>query len=137
MKLIIPGKPVAQARPRFFRRGSFVGAYSAQETEAGKFMLLAREYLRGKNPLEGPISLKAEFYFPVLKSWPKWMKKKAEDGFKFFHVKKPDLSNCLKFVEDCMNGIAWVDDSQIYRVEAVKYYGTEPKTVLIIEEVSE
>ena len=137
MKIIIPGKPIAQARPRFYRRGSFVGAYSAQESEAGKFILLAREYLRGVKPFEGPISLKAEFYFPVLKSWPKWMKKKAEDGFKFPHVKKPDLSNCLKFVEDCLNGITWRDDSQIYRVEAVKYYGTEPKTVLIIEEVSE
>ena len=137
MKIIIPGKPVAQARPRFYRRGSFVGAYSAQETEAGKFMLLAREYLRGKKPFEGPIFLRAEFYFPILKSWPKGKKIQAEDGFKFPHVKKPDLSNCLKFVEDCLNGIAWKDDSQIYRVEAVKYYGTEPRTILIIEEVSE
>jgi len=137
MKIIIPGKPVAQARPRFYRRGSFVGAYSAQQTEAGKFLLLAREYLRGKKPLNGPIFLKAEFYFPILKSWPKWKKEKVEDGFEFPHVKKPDLSNCLKFVEDCLNGIAWKDDSQIYKVEAVKYYGTEAKTILIIEEVNE
>lgn len=39
-----------------------------------------------------------------------------------FPCTKPDLSNCVKLVEDALNGIAWGDDSQICSLRVYKRY---------------
>lgn len=127
--ITVPGKPIAKARPRFFRRGSFVGTYNEQQTEEGKFMLLARQQWGDRPVLEGSVHLRCVFFF----DYPKSMSIKNRLGA--MHTKKPDLDNLVKFVKDCLNGIAWKDDSQITSLIADKFYGLEARTVITISPV--
>lgn len=64
--------------------------------------------MRGAPPIEGPVQLGiiAEYMHP--ESWS--AKKKAATQFK---TSKPDIGNIEKLVEDALNKIAWLDDSQI------------------------
>lgn len=127
----IPGVPIAQKRPRFARRGKFFTTYSDQATEAGRFLILAQQQIKEKAPRGVPVSLRCVFVFPIPKSTTKRaLREMREVGF--VHIKKPDASNCLKFVEDCLNGIAWHDDSQIWKTDTEKLYGTEPETEIMI-----
>lgn len=128
----VPGVPISKKRPRFFRRGAHVGTYNPQVTEEGRFMLVARDALGAihypKVADKGtPIRLTCHFVFPYPASMSKKLKATNPD-----HTKKPDADNCLKFVKDCLNGIAWHDDSQVYYVSAWKMYGETPKTVITI-----
>ena len=132
IEFTIYGKPIAKKRPRFFRRGDFVGTYNPQETEEGLWMLEAKQQIPEK--LEGALSLKAGFFFPPLKSWSKKMKTDVENGSNPLHIKKPDLDNLLKFVKDCLNGLAWNDDSQVCKIEAIKCYARLTRTDIIIKE---
>jgi Holliday junction resolvase RusA-like endonuclease len=45
---------------------------------------------------------------------------------------RPDCSNVLKGIEDSLNGIAWVDDTQVGRVVVEKSYSTEGRTTVRI-----
>jgi len=132
--LEIPGKPIAKKRPRFARRGKFVTTYNDQETEEGKFLLLAMQQIGDKKPLEGPIMISAEFFMPIPKSTSKKKTLLMEAG-KIKHTKKPDTSNIIKFYEDVLNGVAWKDDSQIFMMTAEKKYSLIPKVRLLIREV--
>ena len=48
------------------------------------------------------------------------------------HVKKPDLSNLVKFAEDMLKGIVLIDDNLVTKIIAMKCYSVEPKTVMTI-----
>jgi Holliday junction resolvase RusA-like endonuclease len=50
------------------------------------------------------------------------------------HLQKPDLDNLAKAVLDSLNGLAWVDDSQIYRLLVEKVWVDEqPRTVVTLK----
>lgn len=126
----IPGKPIAQKRPRFARRGKFVTTYSDQETEAGRFIVLCKSELSRYAELrtDAPVRLEFRFFFP----WPASMserKRKAE----FRHLKKPDADNCIKFCLDCLTGLLYHDDKQVWYVLATKEYDTVPRTEIRAE----
>jgi Holliday junction resolvase RusA-like endonuclease len=123
--IIIPGKPIAKKRPRFARRGKYVVTYNDQETEEGKFFLLAREQFKGEI-ITGPVDLWLRFYMPIPKSTSKKNRNLMNLGL-IRHTKRPDLDNL-----DCLNGLVWKDDSQVCRLEAVKLYGEEPRTEIRI-----
>ena len=48
------------------------------------------------------------------------------------HIKKPDLDNLLKFTKDCLNGVVWKDDAQVFSIIAEKRYDPNPKTIISI-----
>jgi len=134
IEITIPGVPIAKKRPRFVRRGKFVGTYNCQDTEEGKFKWeLLRAILpcrEGEEPLfvsGEAVSLSITFYMPIPASTPK--KKLA---VLYWHTKKPDTDNLLKFVKDCGNGVLWADDSQVCQVKAWKMYGHTPRTEIIM-----
>lgn len=134
--LIIAGKPIAKARPRFYRRGKHVGTYNSQETEEGRFMLECQSQLKGYTlptlPTTRPVSLYVRFEMPIPKSYSKKKRQAITDG-SLQHVKRPDLDNMLKFIKDCLNGLAWRDDSQVISVNMAKEYAAEPKTVILLD----
>lgn len=49
-----------------------------------------------------------------------------------FHTKRPDLDNLIKFVKDCLNGVVYQDDSQVFSIQAEKRYSEDPKTEVFI-----
>lgn len=50
-------------------------------------------------------------------------------------IKKPDIDNLIKSVQDGLNGIVYHDDNQIANVSATKIYSLEPKTIINIKEL--
>jgi Holliday junction resolvase RusA-like endonuclease len=135
LSITVHGKPIAQARPRFVRRGKFVTTYNPQETEAGRFALSVMAQLpEGFQPLPGALRLSCDFNMPIPNSATKRQKAEIDIGIRK-HVKKPDLDNLCKFIKDAMNGIVWQDDSQVVILEARKRYSYQPSTVIEIVEL--
>lgn len=132
--ITIPGTPIAKKRPRFARRGNFVTTYNTQETEESRVLWEIKQQHSGE-PSTSPIALNVAFLMPIPKSTSNKKAKQMLSG-EIAHVKKPDLSNCLKFIEDVCNGILWKDDSQLMSVMAEKYYSDSPQTILKWEELS-
>ena len=131
--ITIPGKPIAKKRPKFARRGKFTTTYNPQESEEGKWITLAHQYFPEK-PLEGPVVLSADFHMPIPKSTSKKRHAMMLAG-EIMHTKKPDTDNMLKFAKDCLNGFAWIDDSQVIECHCRKFYSDTPKTVICISQV--
>lgn len=132
IQITIPGKPIAKKRPKFFRRGGFVGTYNCQETEEGRFMAqLAAARPEGFAPIDGPIDLTLRFWMPIPAS-ASAKKRRAMESSQIRHTKKPDLDNLIKFVADCANGILWRDDSQVDGMWVTKNYAREPETSITI-----
>ena len=126
----IPITPVAKGRPRKTKSGHMYTPQKTRDYETQLAFLVKRLF---RTPLEGPLILRVNFYLPR----PKYMDAKKYSRGAIPHDKKPDTSNLLKAFEDALNGIAWKDDSQIYKVEAGKYYagmGVEPFVSFEVEE---
>lgn len=132
LSITIPGKPIAKKRPKFFRRGGFVGTYNCQETEEGRFMQqLSMQVPKNWKPIEGPVLLSVYFLMPIPESFSK-KKRVAMVCGKIKHIKKPDIDNLIKFVKDCSNGILWRDDSQVVGIDSMKKYALNPETSIAI-----
>jgi len=138
VKIVIEGKPVAKKRPRFARRGKFVATYSDQETEEGRFLLLAKGQIPG--PMAGPLRVECKFYLPRPKGH--FGSGKNAGALKasapLHHVNKPDADNLAKFCLDVLNGLAWADDAQIVALTGVKVYADDgpPRTEIEIMEIA-
>ena len=127
IKLIIPGEPVAQGRPRFTKQGH---AYDPPKSAHYKqyIIAVAKAAMRGKQPLSGTLGLSVRIYRSIPASWPKHKKAAALSG-EIRPTSKPDTSNYIKGIEDALNGICWEDDSAIvdYLPPFGKWYSAEPR----------
>lgn len=131
IRIVIPGAPIAKKRPRFARCGTFITTYNEQQTEEGKFIMLAQsQWGRDPIPAGTAVRLSCCFDMPLPGSVSQ---KKRQSILESSHVKRPDVDNLLKFVKDCFNGFVWCDDSQVNQVYAMKAYCDTPKTVVVIQ----
>lgn len=78
-------------------------------------------------PLNGPLRLRLTFFLQA----PKNLDAKLRAGKNIAHVKKPDLSNIIKGIEDALKGICYHDDSQIVELRATKAYAVKETYVLV------
>lgn len=127
-RYVIPMEPVAWTAHKGFGRKSFNPHY--KEKEAAMWHL--RKQHAEKDVLECPVMLEFLFEMPIPKSMPKKKLQLIEQGEKIFHVKRKDLTNCIKFAEDCLKGIVIKDDNQVCITKAQKYYSLEPKIIIHI-----
>lgn len=74
----------------------------------------------GKTPV--PVEVGIAAYYGVPKSYSKRKSAKARDGF-LLPTKKPDADNIAKVVCDALNGIAYIDDTQVVSLNIIKAYG--------------
>jgi Holliday junction resolvase RusA-like endonuclease len=135
MYLTIPVIPTGQQRPRFTAQGKFGRAYKsktqkAHEKELGYYI----QQQKPDEPLQGPLEVMIDAFFPVPKSWPKWKTEAALAG-EIRPDKKPDIDNVIKGLLDCSNGILFEDDRQIVSVMGRKFYAAEPRLEYGIREV--
>lgn len=95
----------------------------------GKYAQLVAVYAQGamkKAPLlEHPVCVRLDIYFKVPGTWSKKRRTDALAGIER-PAKAPDIDNIVKSVADGMNGIVWVDDSQIVELVCSKHYALEP-----------
>ena len=121
----LAGKPTPKGRPRFTKTGR---TYTDAKTMAAENALLIAwvQQVGRRAPHTGPITLDVHFVFTPPASWPKWRRELALIG-DWPHTIKPDLDNLTKIV-DGLNGVAWVDDSQINTTHARKSYGSTELT---------
>ena len=131
LHIIIPGEPVAQARARFSSRNGFTRSYDPKKSADYKNYIRRIANQIKTSPLTGPLVMKVNVYRSVPKSWTKKKQLAALEGT----VKpdmKPDVSNYLKGIEDALNGIAYIDDSQIVLAIVKKAYSANPRVEIRI-----
>ena len=82
--------------------------------------------MAGRKPIDCPVRVRLEYWMPIPKSYSK---KRHGELIGSAHTKKPDLDNLIKTL-DALNGVVWVDDSQIVDIRAQKMYGENAYTVI-------
>lgn len=112
--------PVPFNRPRFGKAKQIFDSprYSAFKNELG---YQARAAMVNEKMLTGALTLRADFY------------KKSQ---KLTSKNWGDLDNYLKAVLDALNGICFVDDSQVVKIAGTKNYSDNPRIIIQIEEVT-
>lgn len=125
IKFTIHAEPVAKARARAGAGGRFYTPKKTSDYEA-IVALQAKIAMFGLPKFESACCLNLVFHIPIPKSWSQKKRAQAISG-ELKHTSKPDLDNLIKAVKDGLNGIVWVDDSQVVRVVAEKKYSENPR----------
>jgi Holliday junction resolvase RusA-like endonuclease len=140
IQIILSGAPVSAGRPRFRNiqttaGASFASTYTPAKTRNYQRDLRFRaqeEMTRlGLPPLAGALSVQMDVWLPIPKSLS--TKKKAMAGSGMLRpMTRPDLDNYIKQL-DALNGVCWLDDSQIVSITAQKRFSASPCVVINIE----
>ena len=128
LSFVISGDPRPKGRPKFFRRGNFVGTYTPKETVSYENLVRTSfiQIYHGA-PIECPIAIGITAYFAVPKSYPKKVHSAVKSGCFIPKITKPDLDNIVKAVTDGLNSVAYGDDAQIYSIMARKFFSDRPR----------
>ena len=132
VSFVIPGDPVP------FARAGANGAQRFTPRRQRDFMALAslaaHQAMAGRPPLDGPVELCVEAIYLAPKGWS--AKKRAAALYK---TSRPDLGNIEKLVEDSLNGIVFIDDSQVVRrgPGCCKRYGDRAETRITVRLVGD
>lgn len=127
------GEPVAKQRPKFFRRGNFVGTYTPDKTRAAEGDIRSASMAtKPASLILGPITIFISAYKSIPKSLSKEKRKLAIEGT-FRPITRPDWDNYAKLVCDALNQVYWKDDSQVVSAVVEKYYAAEPRTEIQIQ----
>lgn len=139
--IVISGKPIPKKRPRFAKRNGFVTTYNDQRREEDEFKRILKYQIKlALGPFTCPLVIDFEFVFDRPKAHygtgrnSKVLKKDAPN----FHVSKPDKDNLEKFALDCMEGVVFNNDSQVFSGTTTKRYarkGEEAQTIISIETI--
>ena len=135
VNFVVEGTPVPKGRPRFARRGKFVSTYSPKttvdyETKVAEAAQLA---MGSSEPLETPVGAYIYITLPIPASYSKKRKQDCLSGNER-PTKKSDIDNYCKAVFDGMNGIVFLDDSQIVSLHSTKVYGTIGMVEVMVKE---
>lgn len=118
-------EPVAKARARAGAGGRFYTPKKTSDYEA-VIAMHAKQAMKSLQPIDSACCLSLVFHMPIPKSWSQKKRAQAISG-ELKHISKPDLDNLIKAVKDGLNGIIWVDDSQVVLVVAEKKYSENPR----------
>lgn len=114
------GKPTGKGRPRMMRSGH---VYTPAKTAS--YEALVQGAFRNENPeatpLTGPVRVTIRACFQVPKSWSKIKQARAVDRW-YMPTVKPDADNIAKAVCDALNGLAYIDDTQVVSLQVLKEY---------------
>ena len=131
----VEGKPVPKGRPRFARRGKFVSTYSPKTTVDYETLVStsAKQAMGATEPLETPLAAYIYITLPIPASYSKKRTAACLSGEER-PTKKSDIDNYCKAIFDGMNGIVYVDDSQIVSLHSTKRYGTVGMVEILVKE---
>ncbi len=130
-------KQSARFRVQKFGNKTFVKSYQKKEVVENErnFAFDAKSQLAEDfQPFSGPLKVSATYIFPPLKSFSKSKLNALASGSIIFKDTKPDLTDNLnKAVFDALEGIVYINDSQICQIQSRKIYGTVPRIDLVFE----
>ena len=135
----IPAEPIAQGRPRLSSRGGFARAYDPPKSRSWKAFVAdyaskAMQDAGIAELLEGPLSIRIRFAFPL----PKSQHRKTKPVPRQWHMKRPDLDNLYKGVIDACEGVIYHRDSEIVKVvmdKVIVAQGDAPFVNFVVEKV--
>ena len=132
---MVEGTPIPKGRPRFARRGKFVSTYSPKTTVdyETKVAEAAQIAMGSSEPLETPVGAYIYITLPIPASYSKKRTQACLSGEER-PTKKSDIDNYCKAVFDGMNGIVFLDDSQIVSLHSTKVYGTIGMVEVMVKE---
>lgn len=135
VKFTVLGEPRGKQRPRVTRKGN---TYTPAETVQYE-NLVRMEYRRQcgdyRFPDDAALDMRIIAYYAIPKSASK--KKRQEMlEHRIRPLKKVDCDNAVKIVADSLNMIAYRDDVQIVDCQIRKFYSSEPRIVVTIQEAS-
>lgn len=121
----IPGPPKAKQRVRVTKRGAYDAQYQEKSIDHMRF-----NYQRcGDDLWRVPITVHFTFVMQIPSSFSKKRRRELRGAPV---VKRPDLSNMIKYIEDVGNQSIWYDDTLIVHVSGEKVYGDVPHTLIYV-----
>ena len=70
-------------------------------------------HVAGCTPIDGPISISMQFFY-----------ERGKTVTRATPTVPPDLDKQIRSILDALTGVAYVDDSQVTRIDATKEYGS-------------
>lgn len=121
-----------QGRPRFSK---YSGAYKSKK-DIEYENLIKDSFLKvaeGFEPSKRPVSIHIEAMYKLAKSLPKYVVDEVTyRTCDYVPQSKPDVDNIAKSVLDALNGVAYIDDKQVYNLNCAKYFDTKSDTDYLI-----
>lgn len=122
----VPGLPVAQPRQRHrvVKTGKgrvFATNYTPRNDPVNAYKAAVRvtaSTVWTGDPITGPVAVRLVFLFPR----PGRLIWKKRPMPRCPHTGRPDTENIVKSTLDSLTGQLWVDDAQVCRLEASKWY---------------
>lgn len=136
MKLTILGIPQPKQSFRYTKKGIKYKPAGVQQNENNIRAQVKAQLPAGFKPFTGPVVVtRLWFVFPPLKTVKKADRIIIETGGHIPKTTKPDLTdNLSKGLYDAMEGVVYLNDSQVYSEDGKrKYYGAIPRIEIEIE----
>ena len=125
--IVIPAKAVPKARPRKGKHGF----YTPNTTQHFEDFVKMVAYQQFDHPITEPVELEITFKMPR----PKRMMWKRKPMPEVPCANQPDLDNLEKSVLDGLQGVAFLDDRQVWKKTSKKIYHAgdgRPETIIKI-----
>ena len=131
----VEGDPKGKGRPRFSRVGSFTKVYTDKQTLGyeAKIAYFAKQAIGSTEPLKTPVSVYLYVRLSIPQSYPKKRREACLNGFEL-PCKKPDIDNIAKTYLDAMNGVIFVDDTQVIDLHVKKVYAEKAGVDVMVTE---
>ena len=134
LKFTVRGNPLGWQRTG---QNQYTGAIFTQDKTRDREKLVAYEYRRQcgnyRFPNQTPIELRVYAYYQIPKSKSKRVREQMISGA-IRPTVRPDYDNIAKLVTDALNGIAYDDDKSVVDAVQRKFYSTDPRVVVVIQE---
>lgn len=131
IEMFIDSKPFPKGRPRFTRYGGVYTPKKTLESERDIHDQIFIEMSKHRvNITRSLLSVEIKFIYKRPKKIPNEIE--TDDGYSYRAV-RPDVDNLAKLVLDAMNGVVYIDDSQICSLKCEKLYGDRDGILLKID----
>lgn len=144
MIITILGEPQGKARARVVRN-KYTGknhSFTPEKTELYENLIKLEYKNQGGeyfgfsdgSKIKKNVSVVIRAYYGIPQSFSKKKKTLAESN-SIRPSKKPDADNIAKVVCDALNGIAYIDDTQVVSLSVSKYYSDIPRVEIEAQEI--
>lgn len=121
IEIHVPAVPVAEPRKSTRIVGKHAMHYTPTDSPVNAFKaivkLATKQAMANRSSMVGAVELSLMFAMPRTKG----QMFKTKPMPRMLHTKKPDSDNLAKSVLDALNGLLWIDDSQVCSLLVVKY----------------